>query len=197
MGSGPRPGRPRSAEVDAAILDATIDEFVDRGYAKLTIDGIASRAGVARTTVYRRWPTLDRLCLEALERVRQGLPPVPGDDVREDLVFALTEFNRILNATRFGQILPQLAAESRLHPELAKVYWTTYLQRRDGVIAGILRRGMAEGLVRGDLDIELGIDMFTAPLIHRSLWQLDKIADEQIAVLVDTLLAGLRPAQSR
>jgi AcrR family transcriptional regulator len=191
-------GRPRSTEVDEAILTAALDELVEHGFASMTIDGIAARAGVARTTVYRRWSSTDQLCMAAIERVREQLPRPPGHSVREDLIFLLGEVNRILTSTRFGQILPQLAAEAQRRPDLSRAYWTTYLTRGRGVISDVIRRGMAEGVITEGVitegaAIEFVTDMLVGPLVHRLLWQLDPATDDNIVALVDTILAGLRP----
>ena len=82
--SATRQGRPRRAEVDEAILSAAIDELVEHGVASMTIDGIATRAGVARTTVYRRWSSTDQLCMDAVERIREHIcgPDRPESQAR-------------------------------------------------------------------------------------------------------------------
>lgn len=196
-GQPPRRGRPRSADADAAILAAAIDELVDRGFASMTIDGVATRAKVARTTVYRRFASLEQLCMEAIEQVRERLPPAPGGTVRDDLVFLLTRLNRILTTTRFGQILPHLAAAARRDPQAARTYWTTYLTQGRGVLRGLLERGIQEGTIGPATDIELIIDLFVGPLVHRMLWQVDTVTEAQIGYLVDTVLAGLRAESTR
>lgn len=72
-----RPGRPRRADVDAAVRDATVRLVRDRGYAGTTLDRIAREAAVAKTTVYRRWDSKAELVLDALVEIL-GEPPVPG-----------------------------------------------------------------------------------------------------------------------
>ena len=74
-----RPGRPRRVEVEGAVLAATVRLVAERGYAGTTLDQIARAAGVAKTTVYRRWPSKADLVLDALTD-RLGEPPVPGSD---------------------------------------------------------------------------------------------------------------------
>jgi AcrR family transcriptional regulator len=188
-----RRGRPRSLEADAAILDAAIDEITERGFADVTIDRIASRAGVARTTVYRRWSNLTHLCMEAVERIREHLPPPPGTTVRDDLVFLVRHINRILTETRFGQLLPQLAAEAQRSPETSRTYWVTYLARGRGSVTGVLSRGIQEGIISADADLEFVTDMLIGPLLHRTLWRIDSVTDDQVTALVDTVLNGLHP----
>jgi AcrR family transcriptional regulator len=79
-----RPGRPRRADVDAAVRAATVRLVREHGYAGTTLDQVARSAGVAKTTVYRRWDTKADLVLDALVEVL-GEPPVParGDELRD------------------------------------------------------------------------------------------------------------------
>ncbi|MGC7322465.1 helix-turn-helix domain-containing protein, partial [Mycobacteroides abscessus subsp. massiliense] len=67
----------RSARVREAILDAAFGELIDRGYAELTMEAVASRAGVNKTTIYRRWPTLEDLLVEALTTWSLEAIPIP------------------------------------------------------------------------------------------------------------------------
>ena len=60
------PGRPRSAQAHRAILDATIELFVESGYEGLSIEGVAARAGVGKTTIYRRWSSKEDLIVDAI-----------------------------------------------------------------------------------------------------------------------------------
>ena len=84
-GARRRPGRPRDPSYDRAILDATLQILNDKGYAGLTIDGVAARTGVGRPTIYRRWSSKPALAIAALAE-SPGLSPVPDTGaVRDDL----------------------------------------------------------------------------------------------------------------
>jgi len=189
-----RVGRPRSARANEAILDAAIEEFVEHGIAGMAIERIAARAGVARSTIYRRWSSTDELGMAALEHLRDPLPIPPGDSVREDLIILLRALHRLLTETRIGKLIPQLAAEAGRRPDLSYTYWTDYLAPGSSPFGDALRRGMAQGQLRGDLDVELVIDLLTGALFKRSLWQL-ATTDEEICSVVDTVLAGLAPTR--
>ena len=186
-------GRPRSARAHEAILQAAVDELIERGFSATTIEGIAARAGVARTTVYRHWSILPQLCMDALEHLHEPLPPPPCRSLPEDLVFLLQALRHLLTATRIGQLVPQLAAEARLHPDLSRTYWNDYLARGSSAFAVVLHRGVAQSLIRPDLDVELVIDLLTGPLFKRCLWQLET-SDQDLTAIVDTVLAGLAPS---
>jgi AcrR family transcriptional regulator len=80
-----RPGG-RTARVRAAVLDATVAELVERGYAALSVEGVVARAGVNKTTVYRRWGSKDSLIVDAVETFAVAQADVPDSgDVDEDL----------------------------------------------------------------------------------------------------------------
>src|SRR5215475_3701301 len=111
--SGPaaRPGRPRSPAADEAILDATVELLGELGFLALTIEAVAARAGVAKTTIYRRWPTKDDLLFDAVACIKG--PPIdpPGESVRSDLLWMLTRMRDGLFKGRFGRLMGRLAAD--------------------------------------------------------------------------------------
>ncbi len=189
----PRTGRPRSSKIDAAILTAALDEFAEVGTQGLTIERIAARAGVARSTVYRRWSNVEELCYDALDFVREPAPQPPGGSVRDDLIFMLKYTRHIITATRFGQLVPQLAAEARRDPEMARLYQTKRIGPDRAVLAGVIRRGIDEGLISEGTDIELVLDALIGFITHRSLLGITPVTSAQIAQLVDIVLAGLAP----
>src|SRR5712664_544992 len=65
------PGRPRSAQANRAIIDAIVELLVDRGYREVTIEAVAARAGVAKTTIYRRWPSKAEMVVEAISACKK------------------------------------------------------------------------------------------------------------------------------
>ena len=93
-----RPGRPRNADNDIAILEAATAILFEKGYAGLTIDGVASAAGVSRPTIYRRWASKPELVIAALAHRTGVAIPVPNTgSVRRDLMAVqrhqIREFN--------------------------------------------------------------------------------------------------------
>jgi AcrR family transcriptional regulator len=94
-------GRPRSTEVDRAIIDAVLEEVIEEGIDGMSIEQVAARAGVAKATVYRRWPNKEALLLEAVTGVEVELPTLVGTSVRDDLVVLVDSMRRRLaNSTR-------------------------------------------------------------------------------------------------
>ncbi len=102
-----RPGRPRSAQADEAILDAAIDAFIDVGWDGLSVEDVAARAGVAKTTIYRRYPARIDLILAAAERLAEekGAAPDTGT-LCGDLRALVDAYVGMLTGTRAGRAIP-------------------------------------------------------------------------------------------
>src|SRR5260370_10613411 len=80
-----KPGRPRSAQAHKAIIDATLELLAEEGFQGLSIEEVAARAGVGKTTIYRRWPSKDELVMEAIRQVQIDVPAIDIGNFRNDL----------------------------------------------------------------------------------------------------------------
>jgi len=187
-----RGGRPRSSRAHEAILRAALEEWAEHSLAGMTIEGVATRAGVARTTIYRRWSNLTDLCLDALGHLHEPFPVPPGDSVAGDLLVLLRALRHLLTESRLARLIPQLVVEASRRPDLSLTYWNEHLMRGSSILGDVLRRGVADGSVRPDLDVELVIDLLTGPLFKRSIWQLPT-SDEDLVRTIEIVLAGLAP----
>src|SRR5215510_15442266 len=104
-----KPGRPRSAEADEAILDAAIDAFVELGWNGLTIEGVATRAGVGKATIYRRYESRMDLLFAAARKLAQERDAVPDTGaLRTDLLALVESFVAMMGSTRHGQAIPEM-----------------------------------------------------------------------------------------
>jgi AcrR family transcriptional regulator len=162
-----RPGRPRSVKADEAILQAAIDTFVDRGWDGLTIEGVAARAGVGKSTIYRRYPCRVDLLVAAARRLAEERDPVPDTgSLRADLTELVTSFVRMLTTTRTGQAIPLMVAATAKDPELAAPYREFLAERRASWRVPIDR-----AITRGELPLEVDpgllVDLLVGPLFYR------------------------------
>ncbi|HEV3362397.1 MAG TPA: TetR/AcrR family transcriptional regulator [Pseudonocardiaceae bacterium] len=178
-------GRPRSAAARQAILDAAHAELQERGYAALTIEGIASRAGVGKQTIYRWWPSKADVVLDALLDLTSTRIIVPDKgSLAEDLVAFLRATFR-----QRGQrpVLVGLMAQAILDPAFATQFRDRFLFSRREALRGILRRAVERGEVAGELDLELLIDVVYGVLWYRLLLDhapISEAAGQQLAALV-------------
>ena len=186
------PGRPRSADADRAILRATVDLLADEGYAGVTMEGVAARAGVGKATVYRRWPTKSALVVDAISACRDsGWQPPDTGSARDDLLAFVRGFRDVLRASDAGRVMPALVAELAHSPELATTFREGFVQPRRARVLEAVRRGVERGEVRPEVDGELVADAVVALLQHRFLVTGMEIDDDLPERLIDMLWSGI------
>jgi AcrR family transcriptional regulator len=183
-----RLGRPRSAEVDQAILDATLALFADRGYDGLTIEAVADKAGVAKSTIYRRYTDKAELLLAAIE-CSTGAKTAPPDtgSLRDDLFEIACNLRRMLTTTDVGKTLPSTLAAMARHPGLARAHRKFTARRRRTSIDAVAR-GIERGEVAPDTDPDLLVDMIAGPIFYRTLVTGAALDDVVLAALVDAAI---------
>ncbi|MCL4312615.1 MAG: TetR/AcrR family transcriptional regulator [Actinobacteria bacterium] len=180
-------GRPRSHDADSAILGATVELLCEHGFRDLTMEAVAARAGVAKTTVYRRWPTKLSLVIEAVSQTITADLPIPNTGTLSgDIRAVLHEFVEITNRPS-GRAILKLLAEGGSDPDLKEALRLRFLEQRTTNLTMMMERGLARGEVRADVDIELAIDMGVATVIHRLVFMeepLDHEAADHLATLL-------------
>ncbi len=186
-----RPGRPRSTAADEAILDATADLLAEQGFLALTIEAVAARAGVAKTTVYRRWPGKDELVMDALSCMKTPGTDLPGESVRGDLLCMLTRMRDVWLSGRFGRLMGRLAADGIERPDLYREFRARFVAPRRAAMREIIQRGIDEGTIWFDVDAEWVISLLTSPIITATLTHQNRVSDEQLEFIVDTVLRGV------
>ncbi len=189
-GRRPGAGRPRRPELDAQILDATVEVLVRVGYLDLRVDDVADRVGIAKSTIYRRWPSKARLVAAAIERLYLGRVTVPDTgDLRSDLI-ALLDNSFDLIIAGHGRVIPDLIRESGRTPELIGLITET-MQARRRFYTQVLNRAIARGDIPPEVDTELAIDLLWGPLWVRLLVMRRPISRTAARDIVDSVLPGL------
>ena len=186
-------GRPRSAAAERRIRDAALALLAERGIGGFSVEAVAVRAGVAKTTIYRRWPTKEEMIVSVVTELKGPAVPPPGGSVRDELVHLLRETGRQDRASGWGPLMAWLVVDAEEHPELVASIWRRGVGPRRAYLAGVLRRGVAEGQIRPDIDLDLLIDMLVNPVVSRIRLKREPLTDEQVAQVVDIILAGVRP----
>ena len=162
-----RVGRPRSEDRDRAILDAALDLLVEQGFAGLSMEGIAARAGVGKATIYRRWKSKAEVVVEALGGHVCQLGELPDTgDVRRDLVSMYRALLETFNGAD-GAMMTAFAAEKVRHHELREAFDRTFVADRRRHMRQLIERGVAEGRFPPDSNIELLAEVGPALLWHR------------------------------
>ncbi|RZU74747.1 TetR family transcriptional regulator [Micromonospora kangleipakensis] len=188
------PGRPRSVRADEAIIEATLDLLAEGSSIEtLSIEAIAARAGVGKATIYRRWSGKDALLIDALRRLK-GIQPQPaGHSVRDDLVLLVGAVGHNIDP-RAAKIMPCLVPEVNRSPDHFQLYQNIIEPRRK-LMREVLRRGVASGELRPDLDIELTMALLTGPMLIQRMLRWHPELDDRILPerIVDAVLDGIRP----
>jgi AcrR family transcriptional regulator len=176
------------------MLDAATELLAEHGYSGLTVEAVAARAGVAKTTVYRRWAGKDELLVDALMLIKGPITALPEGTVEQNLKWLMEHMRRSwLNSTH-GHIMRRLAADGSEQPELYRMFRDRVVEPRRVVIRSVLERGIAEGGIRPDVDIEAVIAMLAAPVIVAVMTHGEAdLTRRRVEFVVETVLAGIAP----
>jgi AcrR family transcriptional regulator len=175
--SGSRRGRPRDSGVDQRVLDAAWELLHTAGYVALTVDEVAERAGAAKTTVYRRWPTKDHLAIALAVRILGDVPIADTGDLRRDLTEFAAALAASLNRLRLAGhpdggpsagLAAELVAIAARHPDIGEVVRAGYAARHNLALAR-LERAREAGELRRDVDPSILIDQLAGPIYYRIL----------------------------
>ena len=159
----------------------------------LCIEKVAAKAGVGKATIYRRWPGKEDLLLDALAALKAPLPEPRGESVRDDLVDLMETMAADYADPRRAREFALLLGEGAKFPRLMDRYTETVVEPRRDVIRSVLRRGVASGELRPDVDLEVALFMLTGAIIVRGKHQPEGISAGYARRVVDELLAGLAP----
>jgi AcrR family transcriptional regulator len=193
--TGARPGG-RSARVRAAVQAATLSELAAAGYAGLTIEAVAERAGVHRTTIYRRWPNKRSLVLAALLDQTGDQVPIPDTaDLRRDLSLLGQAIDGYLSRPQVRALLATMVADRPGPGELSDLRAQLWADRRRRAQA-IPRRAIQRGELAADTDPAAVIDMLAGPIILRRFIQGRPMTGAEIDDLASRVIAAFTPRPS-
>jgi AcrR family transcriptional regulator len=176
-----RPGRPRDPAVRRAILAAAEALIRERGYAAFSIEGAAALAGVAKQSIYRRWPSRADLLLDLYLGEEAEAGTIPGGDFRDRIRdYVMFSLDRLFDPSR-AALLRGLAMEAQSDPAVRAVILSRITAPRLESGRRLLAEGMAQGQVRPDLDSDMALRflfgaiwfdlLFAGPAIQRGLEQ--------------------------
>jgi AcrR family transcriptional regulator len=150
-----RPGAPRDPEADRLILETAHRLLREQGYDRLTMDAVAREAGVARTTVYRRYRDKADLVSAAIATLRAPVKRAASGDVRRDLIAHLDSVRRNYGVSLAGTLL----MEEPYNPRLLELFRERMVTPQRQIVADTIKEGIARGQIRADLDIERILDL--------------------------------------
>jgi AcrR family transcriptional regulator len=197
-------GRPRSAESHQAILEATLELVAAEGMQRASIEAIAARAGVGKTTIYRRWSSKEDLIVDALSELHPLAKLVDTGNLREDLVAVLKAFVELVRTRpELERLMFRVLGEAKTHPEFLQVLHDRVYAPRLEQMDRFMRQAQARGEVRRDLDTIFVGSLIAGPFLFHLL--ISQILPTPYALedlpekIVDTVLTAIgterQPAQ--
>ena len=188
-----RRGRPRSARVRAAVVRAAAQLTRSGGPTAATVDAIAKRAAVSRTTIYKWWPSSAAIVLEGLlDSVGDPIDAPPGSSSQEALDHHLRALNAILTDTTTGPLLRDVVAAAAADPAMTRAVLDQWLHPRRAALAAIVRQAVAQGEIRSGTDIDVIVDALVSPPYYRLLFALSPLDDAALNDLLETVWRGCR-----
>ncbi|HPQ51076.1 MAG: TetR/AcrR family transcriptional regulator [Alphaproteobacteria bacterium] len=159
-------GRPRSEKSRNSIIDATNKMLLHMSVREVSIEAVAKKAGVGKTTIYRWWPNKVGLILDAVSGPMSVLPaPVEGVDAKDSFVKQMERFLRMCRG-RGGKIVAELYAEAQGDPTLQALFFEKFMLHHEEILASIIQTGKDRGDFRKDLDTALTVDMIYGSIFY-------------------------------
>ncbi len=191
-----RVGRPRSLEAKQAILDNTLLLLATQGYEAMSIEEVATRAGVGKATIYRWWDSKESLALDALQHVYARYPVIDTGDLRRDLIAMIEDFIQLIEEKKpiLGDLTFKLLGEIKTRPELFQMFYTRIVEPRLQRLVQMIEGAQQRGEVRRDLDPSVLAGLCYSPyIIYRMMCcgQIVSPGDHWAEQVVDALLHGI------
>ncbi|MGW7082924.1 TetR/AcrR family transcriptional regulator [Streptomyces sp. NPDC054871] len=193
-----RRGRPRGEGTDARILAAAHELLLERGYEGYSIDEVAQRAKVAKTTLYRRWPTKDHLIVAVVAKIQDDVPVTDTGDIRHDLVAYLEAIAAGLDRMRrvgasvdgpSAGLVAELVAAAARHADVGQAVRAVFA-RRNAVPLALLEAARARGDLNADAQPDVIFDQLAGAVYYRLLITGEPFGGDYASRLVDQVLAG-------
>jgi AcrR family transcriptional regulator len=181
----------RRARTETAILDAARALIAEKGVDGLTIEGVAARSGVAKTTIYRRWRDKEELALAILVDTTAKItaPPDLGDTRKELLTFVKTAKKVI----RPDGVVQGLVSDIATKPHLGRIYRERIVDLRLAEIKTVIDRGIERGDLHPDTNVRVAHELLVGPMFYRLLFSGAPLNNEHANQIVDAVMRAFSP----
>jgi AcrR family transcriptional regulator len=164
-------GRPRSTHANQAILQATLDLLGEVGYQSMSIEAIAARAGVGKTTIYRRYTSKEEIVADAIESLREDISIPDTGSFWGDMDILIKNAAKKIDSPLGRQTLALIISTASSNPQFAQVYWKKYTQVRREALSQVLERAKFRGEIDSSADIDLVIDLLSGSLYYTLIFK--------------------------
>jgi AcrR family transcriptional regulator len=159
---------PRVERSRRVILQATLEEFAEVGYAGMTIESVARRAGVGKATIYRHWAGKLDLVGDALETLRRPVAPPEEGPARERIVTLLEALAEVVGDSSWSMCMPALI-EAAARDETVRRFHRQFVAARRQILVDLVEEGLAAGEFESRLDPVLLAELLAGPIFYRRL----------------------------
>ncbi|MDQ3980674.1 MAG: TetR/AcrR family transcriptional regulator [Actinomycetota bacterium] len=187
--SGGRDLDPRVERSRRVILGAALDLLGEIGFGGVTIEAVAARAGVGKSTIYRHWPGKLELIEDAICTLKARLAPPAGETTRDRVIHVLRQAASNVADAPWSTCLPAIIDAAQRDPEVKVIHRRLSLERRQFLI-DVLADGVARGEISSDRDLALVADCLFGPIVVRRLLLHEPLDPENVPALVDEVLRG-------
>jgi TetR/AcrR family transcriptional regulator, regulator of autoinduction and epiphytic fitness len=187
---------PRIERTRRVVLDATLDLLGESGYGAVTIEAVAARSGVAKSTIYRHWPGRVELILDAFHELKAPVAPPAEGDVRETVIAVLENLARMTVDSMWSLCLPSLIDAAARDPEARRLHGEISAQGRRSLV-DLLATGVERGELPANLEPELMAEALAGPILLRRLMSLPPFDPADVRQLVDQLIPATAAATTR
>ena len=164
----PHRGRPRDPSRDEAIIDAAIDVLVRDGYDRLSMEGVATAAGVGKATVYRRWSSKAELVIDAMATLKPALEAIDTGTLDGDVELMIAAACSP-HTQRLQQVMVSICSALPREPELLEAFRLRFTEPRIARIADMLERARGRGELGPDVDVAMAASLVPSLMLQRAL----------------------------
>jgi AcrR family transcriptional regulator len=184
-------GRPRDPEADGRILAAASSLILLRGFDSMTVDEVASSAGVGKATVYRRWARKEDLAVAAMEQLYRDEMPTPDTgSLREDLRAMYASVLTFINSPAGTDYVRTTIKESMRDERIATLYREAS-ERVERSAAGVFERAIARGEAREDMPMAAAVQLIGGMVATRTITGQEMPGVDEIDDLVEFVIRGI------
>lgn len=185
---------PRSERVRQQVLNTTVALVAEVGVERASIDEIAGRSGVAKSTIYRHFPSKQVLVVEAVHACSHIPVITDTGSLRDDLISCFSGMTKASYEGQLGDMMLSLMDAAQRDPELKRLVRALTDQRRR-YAASVIERAVSRGQLPDDTDVDLLVTLLSGPLVYTKLVRRRRVTEELVASVVDNVLAGFLPEQ--
>ncbi|MEP9365235.1 TetR/AcrR family transcriptional regulator [Nocardioides sp. CN2-186] len=168
LGEEQRRGRPRDPSRDEAIIDASIDALVRDGYDRLSIEGVATAAGVGKATVYRRWSNKAELVIDAMATLKPAIDSIDTGSLDGDIELMVAA-SCSPSSQRLLQVMVSVCSALPREPELLEAFRTRFTEPRIARITAMLERARSRGELGPGVDVPMAASLVPSLMLQRVL----------------------------